>query len=413
MARPTVARIDLDALAHNVRAIRSLVGDRTICAAVKADAYGHGATVVSHVLSRSGVDMFGVAMTEEAVDLRRAGVGKPIILLSSVPPEDVPMLFEHDVTACIAEESFAHVLARAARQAGRPARAHVNVDTGMHRVGLDWQEAARAIVRISRLRGIELTGIFSHFACADADDLSFSREQVRRLKCVLAHLRRAGMRLPPVHMANSSGVLRLPEAYFDGVRPGLILYGLYSRAEWGERVRLKPVLSMRTRIAHLQRLPEGEKVGYGHTFTTWRESVLATIPLGYHDGFLRQFSNLGEVLVRGRRAAVVGRICMDQTLIDVTDIPDVRIGDEVVVYGRQGDATISVEEMAARVERIPYELTCSVGPRVRREFVRGGAVVVETPFRSMMPTGSLQKDFLGITAPDEEPDTGSCQQGAA
>jgi alanine racemase len=414
MARPTVARIDLDALAHNVRAIRSLVGDRKICAAVKADAYGHGATVVTHVLSRAGVDLFGVAMTEEAVDLRRAGVSKPIILLTTVPPEDIGALLQHNVTACIAEESFAYELAKAAKNRGVTATAHVNVDTGMHRVGLDWRTAAATILRMNRLEGVELTGIFSHFACSDADDLSFSREQVARMKSVLAQLRRAGMDLPLVHMANSNGVLRLPEAYFGGVRPGLMLYGLFSRSDQSERVPLRPVLSMRTRIGHLQRLPEGEKVGYGHTYTTWRDSVLATLPLGYHDGFLRQFSNVGEVLVRGRRAAVVGRVCMDQTLLDVTDVPGVEVGDEVVVYGAQGGATITVEEMAARVDRIPYELTCSVGPRVRREFVHNGAVVVETPFRSMMPTGSLQRDFLGAAAtPDEEPDTKPHERGVA
>jgi len=414
MARPTVARIDLDALAHNVRAIRGLVGERKICAAVKADAYGHGATVVTHALSRAGVDLFGVAMTEEAIDLRRAGVRKPIILLTSVLPEDIAALLEYDVTACIAEEGFACKLAAAARKRGVAANVHVNVDTGMHRVGLDWREAAGAILRMNRLEGIELTGIFSHFACSDADDLSFSRGQVQRMKSVLAQLQRAGMELPLVHMANSNGVLRLPEAYFGGVRPGLILYGLFSRPDLHGCAPLKPVLSMRTRIGYLQRLPEGEKIGYGHTFTTWRDSVLATLPLGYHDGFLRQFSNVGEVLVRGRRAAVVGRVCMDQTLVDVTDIPDVQVGDEVVVYGTQGGATVSVEEMARRVDRIPYELTCSVGPRVRREFVRNGTVVVETPFRSMMPTGSLQQDFLGAAAaPDEEPDTEFHQRGTA
>jgi alanine racemase len=358
--------------------------------------------------------MFGVAMTEEAVDLRAAGISEPIVLLTRVPVEDVGALLEHDVTACVAAEDFAVELSRAALQRNARAPAHVNVDTGMHRMGLPWQSAAGSILRIARLAGLQITGVFSHFACSDADDLAFCREQVRRFRSVLGQLRRAGMEPPLVHMANSNGVLRMPEAHFGGVRPGLMLYGLFSRPELRQEVPLQPVLSMRTRIIHLQRLAEGEKVGYGRTFTTWRDSLIATLPVGYHDGYIRQFSNTGEVLVRGRRAAVVGRVCMDQTLVDVTDVPEAQVGDEALIYGQQGDATISVEEMAAKVDRIPYELTCSVGPRVRREFVQNGRVVVETPFRSVVPPGSLKTNFLGSAASsDEASDTEPRQKGAA
>ncbi|MHC5034366.1 MAG: alanine racemase [Planctomycetota bacterium] len=352
MPRPTVARIDLDAISHNVAAIRALIGNRQICAAVKADAYGHGAPVVCHTLSAAGVDKFAVAMTEEAMDLRGAGIKKPIILLTAVPQEDI--------------------------------------------------EVTTGILRISRLAGLRIEGIFSHFACSDADDLAFSRLQVRRFRSVLAQLKRAGMRLPFIHMANSNGVLRVPDAYFDGVRPGLILYGLCSRPDVHYVADLRPVLSMRTRIAHCKRVPKGEKVGYGHTFTTWRDSVLATVPVGYHDGYIRQFSNVGEMLVRGKRVPVVGRVCMDQTLADVTDVPDVQLGDEVTIYGKQGEEYISVEEMAARVDRIPYELTCAVTRRVRREFVLNGAVVVESPFRSVVPDAALGRILTTSAASSDE-----------
>jgi alanine racemase len=389
MPRPTVARIDLDAITHNVGAIRRLVGKRKICGAVKADAYGHGAPVVCHTLSAAGVDMFGVAMTEEAMDLRAAGIKKPIILLTAVPAEDTAVILQNDITACVTEEKFAAELSARALALGVRAKAHVNVDTGMHRVGLDCQTAAVSILRMSRLAGLRITGIFSHFACSDADDLGFSRLQFRRFRSVLAQLKKARMELPFIHMANSNGVLRVPEAYFDGVRPGLMLYGLCSRPDVRYVTDLKPVLSMRTRISHCKRIAKGEKVGYGHTFTTWRDSVLATLPVGYHDGYIRQFSNVGEVLVRGKRVPVVGRVCMDQTLVDVTDVPEVQLGDEVVIYGDQGEQSLSVEEMAGRVERIPYELTCAVGRRVRREFVLNGAVVVETPFRSVVPDTAL------------------------
>ncbi len=412
MARPTVARIDLNALAHNVEQVRKLVGQRTICAAVKADAYGHGAAVVCHALSRAGVDVFGVAMTEEAVELRCAGIRKPIFLLTAVPHADVDAILEHRVSACVTEEAFAAELNARALKKGVRAPVHVKVDTGMRRVGIDWQEAAAAVCRMSRLAGLRVEGLFSHFACADADDLSFSREQVRRFNSVLGQLSRAGIEPPLVHMANSNGVMRLPEAYFSGVRPGLMLYGMLSRPDLKSLVDLRPALSMRTCIAHIKSVPTGEKIGYGHTFATWRPSVVATLPIGYHDGFIRQFSNQGEVLVRGRRAPVVGRVCMDQTLIDVTDVPGAQLGDEVVIYGRQGEASIGVEEMARRVDRIPYELTCAVSPRVRREFVLNGSVVLQTPFVSLVPTTALNEGFLNATA-DGRPADQPAKLGAA
>jgi alanine racemase len=413
MARPTVARIDLNALAHNVDQVRRLVGQRKICAAVKADAYGHGAAVVCHALSRAGVDLFAVAMTEEAVELRCAGIRKPIFLLTAAPAADIDMILEYGVSACVTEEGFARELSARALQQGRRAGVHVKVDTGMRRVGIDWQVAAAAVCRIEALPGLCIEGMFSHFACADADDLSFSREQVRRFSTVLGQVRRAGINPPLVHMANSNGVMRLPEAYFDGVRPGLMLYGMLSRPELSEKVNLKPALSMRTAIAHIKSVAAGERIGYSHTFATWRPSVVATLPIGYHDGFIRQFSNTGEVLVRGRRAPVVGRVCMDQTLIDATDVPGAQLGDEVVIYGRQGDAAIGVEEMARRVERIPYELTCAVSPRVRREFVLNGAVVVQTPFVSVVPSTALSEGFLKATAADERPAAQPAKRGAA
>jgi len=414
MPRPTVARIDLDAVVHNLGVIRGLVGPRKVCAAVKADAYGHGAPVVCHALERAGVDAFAVAMTEEALDLRAAGITKPIILLTAFPGEDVPFLLANDVTACVTDAAFAREVSRRALELDAVAPVHINIDTGMHRLGLDWHTAAQDIQRIAALPGLKVEGLFSHFACAGADDLSFSREQIRRLHVVLDALRRAGTPLPFVHMANSNGVLRLPEAYFDGVRPGLMLYGLASRPEMGRAAGLRPVLSMRTRLCHIKRLPAGERIGYDLTFTTMRDSTIATLPVGYHDGFIRQFSNTGEVLVRGRRAPVVGRICMDQTLVDVTDIPGVSLGDEVVIYGRQGEHYLGLEEMALKVDRIPYELTCAVGRRVRREFVLNGTVVVETPFRSVVPATALNRIFAtGTAAAHEQPPSEPAECGAA
>jgi alanine racemase len=413
MARPTVARIDLDALIHNVRSVRGLVGARKICAAVKADAYGHGAPVVCHAMGLAGVTMFAVAMTEEAVELREAGISRPIMLLTPAPLEDMDAILDYDVAACVTDEGFARELSAQARQRGKLAQVHVKVDTGMHRLGLDWQTAATHILSISELKGLSIAGIFSHFACSDADDLDFSREQVRRFKSVLGQLRCAGMDVPFAHMANSNGVMRLPEAYFDGVRPGLMLHGLCSRPELHGVVDLRPVMSLSTRISHLRSLPEGEKIGYGHTFTTWRETLIATLPIGYHDGFIRQFSNVGELLVRGRRAAVVGRVCMDQTLVDVTEVPEVQVGDEAVIYGPQGADCITVEEMARRVDRIPYELTCAVSRRVRRQFVLDGKVIAESPWRPAVPEADLSRAFTALAVSHEELPAKSVRRGAA
>jgi len=351
MPRPTVARVDLDAIAHNAALVRRLIGHGRLCAVVKADAYGHGAPAACHALAAAGAHMFAVASAEEAVELREAGIGHPILLLGPVASDDIEALLDHDLIACIAEEAFACELAARALARRTRAPVHVKVDTGMHRVGFDWD--------------------------ADADDLAFSREQVRRFRSVLCQLQTAGIEPPFAHAANSCGLLRLPEARFDGVRPGLILYGLRPRADLAPGADLRPALSIRTRVAHCRRVRRGEKIGYGHTYAAWRDSVIGVLPVGYDDGYVRGFSNAGEVLVRGRRVPVVGRVCMDQTLVDLTDVPGARVGEDVVLYGQQGAGRIGIEEMAARIGRIPYELTCAVGRRVRREFVLNGMVVVE------------------------------------
>ncbi len=414
MSRPTYARINLDAVMHNVRAVRGLIGGRRICAAVKADAYGHGASAVALAMSTAGVEMFAVAMTEEAVELRDAGVSEPIILLTPVPEEDIATILECRITACITEEGFARRLSREAVRREQIAEAHVNVDTGMRRVGIAHQQAAEAILRISRLPGLDLTGLFSHFACSDADDLTVSWEQLKLFRRVIETLKSAGLRVPPLHMANSCAVLRMPAAYLDCVRPGLILYGLCPRACGNRIIHLKPVMSLHTRVSFCKRVPAGQKLGYGHTFTTWRESVIATLPIGYHDGFLRQYSNTGQVLIRGRRAPVVGRVCMDQTLADVSDIPGVRAGDEVVIYGEQGGRRISIEEMASMLDSIPYELTCSVGGRVRRQYVLKDTVVAETAMRSLVPP-ELVRQIFPARAPalDERAQRQAARRGAA
>jgi len=400
MARPTVARIELSALMHNAREIKKLTGGRKLCAVVKADGYGHGAPVAATALRAAGADMFGVATTEEAVELRECGINEPILLLTAVPQEDIDELLRHNITPCIVEEGFAEEFSRRARRENQPAPVHINVDTGMRRVGIHYPDAVDTVLRIANMPGIRVDGVFTHFARSDADDLGFCHRQLSRFKRVLNGLEEGGLEPPFVHAANSCAVLRLPEAHFDAVRPGLILYGIYPRSFLKGRAGLRPALSFRTHIMHLKRVAAGVSLGYGHTYTTDRPSQIATLPVGYHDGYIRDFSNTGSVLVRGHRAPVVGRICMDQTLVDVTDVPGVEQGDEVVLYGQQGDQSINVGEMAELVDGIPYELTCAIGRRVRREFTVDGRSVGEAPQRSMIPTPLLQKMSLELLGPD-------------
>ena len=251
MSRPTFAHIDLDAVAHNVRAVKSLIGDRKICAAVKADAYGHGAVAVARAMSAAGVDMFGVAMTEEAVELREAGVSKPVVLLTTVPDEDAADLLEHNITACVTEERFAELLSQQAVRRGTTAPVHVNVDTGMRRVGIPHEEAAAAILRVSRLPGLRVTGIFTHFAASDAEDLSVARWQLDLFRRVIGVLEAAGLSIPMLHVANSAATLRLPQARMDCVRPGLILYGLRPRMVPRQQIDV-----MQKHLAEYQQHPE-------------------------------------------------------------------------------------------------------------------------------------------------------------
>jgi alanine racemase len=322
--------------------------------------------------------MFAVATGDEVVELREAGIRHPILLLGPLASEDIEILLDYDAAASVTDEAFACELAKQALARHMRASVHVKVDTGMHRLGFDWETAAQSFLRLRQMDGLCTTGIFTHFACADADDLSFSHEQKRRFRSVLRQLCRAGLEEPPLaHAANSCGVLRLPDTYFDAVRPGLILYGLRPRPDMAPDVDLRPVLSLRTRVGHCKHVRRGGKIGYGHSYKAWRDSTIGILPVGYADGYSRAFSNVGEVLVRGVRVPVVGRVCMDQTLVDLTDVPSAQVGEEAVLYGQQKTEQVTVDEMAARIGCIPYELSCAVGRRVRREFVLNGVVVVE------------------------------------
>ena len=372
MSRPTVAEINLDAIAFNLRRIRELVGpDVKICPAVKADAYGHGAIPVSRTVLDAGAEMLSVAFVEEAVELREAGIQAPILLLGCAFPDQIPEIVEHDITSTVCDLDFARSLSREAQSAGKRAKVHIKVDTGMGRIGMHPRDVLEFALGVSELPGVEIEGIFTHFPCADVDDLSFTRAQIEDFHAISEAVRSAGVPVPIRHAANSGAIINLPESYFEMVRPGIMLYGLYEGAFVGRKVELRQAMTLKTRIIFLKEMLPGETVSYGRTFRASRPTMVATLPIGYADGYNRLLSNKAHALVHGKRAPVIGRVCMDQTMLDVTGVPGVSAGDEVVLYGSQGGETIPISEIAALQGTLTYEVACAVGKRVPRVYVTG------------------------------------------
>jgi len=374
--RPTTAHIDLGALRHNLAQVRRLAGAREVIAIVKADAYGHGAVPVARALAAEGVTRFGVALVEEGRALREAGVRGEVLVLGGFVEDQADEIVELGLTATIFHSGHADALNEAARRAGRAAPVHVKIDTGMGRLGFSPDAAPDAVAALARSAFLRIEGLMTHFADADLADPAYAREQVARFDAVAETVRRAGVRIPIRHAANSAAVMAasswrsaMAGPLYDAVRPGLMLYGARPGPAVGAGVDLRPVLSLTTRILLLKRVPPGAPISYGRTFVTRRESLIAVLPIGYADGYPRALSNAGRVLVRGRAAPVVGRVCMDLTMVDVTDVPGAAEGDEAVVIGAQGAAAITVEEVAAGAGTIAYEILCGIGPRVPRRYL--------------------------------------------
>ncbi|MEW6517523.1 MAG: alanine racemase [candidate division FCPU426 bacterium] len=372
--RPTWAEIDLAALRWNFGQVRKLVGRTTrILAVVKANAYGHGAVACSRVLAAAGVDQLGVATVEEGRELREAGIRKPLVVFGLVQPQEAAEVARLGLAPTVVSAVQVRALAQAARRRGRRLGVHVKVDTGMGRIGIHPEETGSFVRWLLTQPGLSLAGVFTHFANADGGDRTLLRRQIK-LQCDAAQAaREAGGRGFAVHMANSAAVMETPEAHADMVRPGLMLYGLYPAPRLRRRAALRPVLSWRTRIIQVKQVPAGTGLSYGHTFTTRRPSRIATLPVGYADGYSRGLSNRGTVLVRGRECPVVGRVCMDMCLADVTGLGEVQAGEEAVLIGRQGRQTLGAERMAGTLKTISYEVVSTIGSRVPRRF-QGGRV---------------------------------------
>lgn len=372
MQRPVWAEIDLDALRGNIREIRRITNSRAqVMAVVKADAYGHGAGQVSRAALQSGAAWLGVSLLQEALELRRQGIEAPVLIFGFTPDEDAEEVVSNGISQTVFTREAALALAAAARKLGRQARVHIKIETGMGRIGFPATgETVELIARLARLPNLEIEGIYTHFASADDPGKSYAEQQFMKLQQVLKQLAARGVYIRWRHCANSPAVIELPYTHLDLVRPGIILYGLYpSPAAPRGLIALKPVMSLKARVVLVKEVAAGASIGYGCTYVARAATRIATLPLGYADGYSRLLSNKAEVLVRGRRAPVAGRVCMDQLMVDVGQIPGVKPGDEAVLIGRQGDGEVTADELADHIGTISYEIVARIGERVPRLYI--------------------------------------------
>ncbi len=371
--RPTWAEINLDNLDYNFQSVKKFINQPVkFMAVIKADAYGHCAIECAKKLESSGVDWFGVALPEEGLELREHGITKPILCLGGFWVGQEKLLLEKNLTPVIYQSEKAEILDRAARELKITARAHIKIDTGMGRIGIRYDETEAFAKKVKALKNVNFEGVMTHFAAADSfAEKQFTKLQMERFNKAVKFFENNGFRFLYKDLANSPATIAYPDSYGNMVRLGGILYGLGDDVlpDWTERPNLKPVLSLFTKVTFLKRVKCGETLGYSRTFRAGRDSLIATVPIGYQDGYRRGFSNRSRVIINGKFANVVGRISMDWTILDVTEIPGVRIGDKVVLIGEQDDLEITAEELAKQIETISYEITCGINRRVRRVYV--------------------------------------------
>lgn len=368
--RPTRAEIDLAALRHNFDQVRRQVGaQRDILAVVKADAYGHGAVAAARTLEAAGVAAFAVALVEEGVELRRAGLQRPILVFGAILPGQEAPLFDFELTPYLFDLETARRLDQAARQRGRVLAVQLKIDTGMGRIGVLPQNLGAFLAELKTLAGLQLEGVLSHLALADESQSPLNAAQQQSFRSALEQVRQAGFAPRWVHLSNSAAIFSLATPECNLVRPGIVLYGGLPAAELAPRLELRPVMNLRSRIVQLKSLPVGAGVSYGHHFHANRPSLIATVPIGYADGYNRLLSNCGEALLRGRRVRVAGRVCMDWTMFDVSDVPGVAVGDEITLLGSAEGGSITGDEWAERIGTISYEVFCGIGKRVPRVYL--------------------------------------------
>ncbi|OIP70820.1 alanine racemase, partial [Candidatus Atribacteria bacterium CG2_30_33_13] len=370
----TWTEVNLDAIAQNVKNIKKLIGKKKeLMAVVKGNAYGHDILEISSVVLENGATRLAVARLEEAIFLRKAGITVPILVLGLTLKPQAESLVSYDITPTVCEFEMIEKLSELAVQMNKMAKIHLKVDTGMGRIGIFPDDVLKFIKRIKTLKNVEIEGIFTHFSVADEKDKFYTEEQFRKFIEILTILEKEGIKIPIKHVGNSATLLDLPHMWLDMVRPGLAIYGLYPSKEVKKTINLIPAQQFKTKIVFIKELPRGESISYGRIYITKRRMRVASLPVGYADGYNRLLSNQGEVLVRGQRVPIIGRVCMDQCMIDVTNLTQVEIGDEVVLWGRQGEEMITVEEIAQKIRTINYEIVhLPDKKRVPKLFIKDG-----------------------------------------
>ena len=372
---PTWVEINLDAIANNVKNIKKLIGKKKeLMAVVKGNAYGHDILEIASVVLNNGATRLAVARLEEGIFLRKSGITVPILVLGLTLKQQVEPLVSYNITPTVSEYEMIEKLSDSAFKEDKIVKVHLKVDTGMGRIGIPPNHVLNFIKKVKVLKNVEIEGIFTHFSVADEKDKSYTEAQFKKFVEVLNILEKEGIRIPVKHVGNSATLLDLPHMWLDMVRPGISLYGLYPSEDVQKTIKLTPAYSFKTRIVFLKELLQGEDVGYGRTYTTKKKrTVVASLPVGYADGYNRLLSNKGEVLVKGKRFPIIGRICMDQCIIDVTDLSQVKIGDEVVLWGKQGHEEITIEEIAGKIGTINYEIVhIPDKKRVPKLFIKNG-----------------------------------------
>ncbi|NFF66379.1 alanine racemase [Clostridium sporogenes] len=375
--RAVWAEIDLDNLQHNLKQIKKICDNKEIIGVIKANAYGHGAMEIAPTLLENGVSRLAVAVLSEAMELRMSGVKEPIMILGYTPWALGDMLVDNDIEQSVYSYNDALELSRIAVEKRKILKIHIVVDTGMGRIGfLPTKESVEEVYKISKLPNIKIEGVFSHFSSADELDKDYTLYQMNKYNKFINKLEEKNIRIAIKHIANSAAIIDLESTHLDAVRAGIIMYGYYpSNYVLRNNMKLKPVMSLKTRIVHIKKVSSGEYISYGRTFKTERESIIATLPIGYADGYNRLLSNKGKVIVNGKLAPVIGRVCMDQCMIDVTSIENLKVGDVVTIMGEENGVSYTAEDIAAEIGTISYEVICNVNKRVPRVYKKNNKII--------------------------------------
>lgn len=375
--RSVWAEIDLDAVKFNIENIKKISDNREVVAVVKADAYGHGAVDIIPTLLENGASRLAVAMISEALELRRNNIKASIMILGYTPLEYGKELIENDIEQTVYDLDYAKGLSEIAESLGKKAKIHIAIDTGMGRIGfLPGDETVSIIEKIVKLKGIDTVGMFTHFATADEADKAYTYEQFSKINSVIDGLKERNIEIPFKHVSNSGAIMDMPETFLEGVRAGIILYGYYPSDEVNKsKLPLKRVLTLKTKVSHVKELDKDMYISYGRTFKTSRKSVIATIPVGYADGYSRLLSGKAKVIINGKAAPVVGRICMDQCMVDVTDVGEIKVGDEVILLGEENGIKYDADDMAKDIGTINYEIICMLKQRIPRVYIKNGEIV--------------------------------------